>query len=271
MMWKINGPSPIPLTEEEKTAVTEVAIRVAILEAEKEKGFNRYKQLYAVSVTEEKVFPELTPAEFQKFIVELGVLRSQERGWPQEFQLDENNRVIVKSLAHYFTNSPKFSAFNAGFSLNKGIMLVGDVGCGKTQLMELCSKNPKLCYARHDCIEVAGEYTLPGDQGGENVIQYYSENSRSPDVSRTMGHEFYGRFFDDLGAESSARHYGNEKNVMEQIILNRYKFHPHHMTHFTTNLVMEDLQEVYGKRVADRLKEMCNVIEFPATAKSRRK
>lgn len=270
--WKSEGPQTLPLTDEERVAVEQVAIRLAVAEAEKKKGLARYNELYWRSVEDVRYFPQLSADEFFEFIVEAGKRRSVERNWSQEFQIDNDNRVIVKALARYFTDTPSFVKMSEGFSLNKGILLIGDTGCGKTQLMELCTRNQKAPYTRHNCQQIAREYAGSGQKGGETVIVEYSGNERSVNGVLSMGYEFFGRFFDDLGAESTnVKHFGNESNVMAEIISKRYDAYQHHMTHFTSNLTLEELKTVYGKRVYDRLREMCNIIEFSASAKSRRK
>jgi DNA replication protein DnaC len=75
-----------------------------------------------------------------------------------------------------------------------------------------------------------------------------------------------------LGTEANAKHYGHEKNVMAEIILNRYDNNlPYHCTHITTNLTADEIKAQYGTRVTDRIREMFNIIKFPVGAKSRRK
>ena len=79
--------------------------------------------------------------------------------------------------------------------------------------------------------------------------------------------------FDDLGVEQNARLYGNECNVLAEILLDRYdRFVTHQMrTHLTSNLNAPELETLYGDRLRSRLHEMCNVLSFPATAPDRRR
>ena len=41
-------------------------------------------------------------------------------------------------------------------------------------------------------------------------------------------------------------------------------------THLTSNLNAPELETLYGDRPRSRLREMCNVLSFPATAPDRR-
>jgi DNA replication protein DnaC len=78
--------------------------------------------------------------------------------------------------------------------------------------------------------------------------------------------------FDDLGAEQSLKYYGNECNVMGEILLSRYEYFVSHdmLTHITTNLSATEMEDLYGNRVRSRLREMFNLIAFGESAKDKR-
>lgn len=71
---------------------------------------------------------------------------------------------------------------------------------------------------------------------------------------------------DDLGCESSiVKVYGTERMPVVDLIYERYKRNPKNYDNpmiITTNLSMSQIAEQYGERVADRLKEMCEVIVY---------
>ena len=56
-------------------------------------------------------------------------------------------------------------------------------------------------------------------------------------------------------------------------VLDHYdRFVTHQMlTHLTSNLDAPELKQLYGDRLRSRLREMCNVLIFPATAPDRRR
>lgn len=264
MFEKLRYSAEVELTPEEER----IAISNAITKAKIEKAARIRSEIYWKSVKSEKVYPTFTADQMYDLVQELGIARSVEKGWPNTFQIDDHNRSIIKALCLYFTGDERFVNAGDGFSLNKGILLAGDVGCGKTVIMSLFRFNQVCCYAQNDCLEISREFRQ--QTSGQDVIARYVGNVKSSDKSITLGQEHLGRFFDDLGAEGNARNFGNEINVMAEIILGRYSQVPHYMTHFTTNLTLEGLRECYGDRVYDRLREMCNVMMFPASAKSRR-
>jgi len=91
-------------------------------------------------------------------------------------------------------------------------------------------------------------------------IDYYSSLQRA-DIGHIYNHEYLGCCFGDLGAENESKSFGNTRNVMDDIIFNRYESKiPFHYTHFTTNLDADMIKQIYGERTLDRLCEMCNVL-----------
>ncbi|MGV8830202.1 MAG: ATPase, partial [Breznakibacter sp.] len=79
--------------------------------------------------------------------------------------------------------------------------------------------------------------------------------------------------FDDLGTELTLKHFGQECNVMTEILSSRYEHYIHNdmITHITTNLNADEIEEVYGLRVRSRLRQMCNLIAFPPDTPDKRK
>lgn len=267
-MWKSDPPQYPELTADEADA--------AISRARMEKGKILFQQAYARQASGKREFPEFNATNFRAFIEKRGRARALDQHWSAgDFFTDKDNQDVIKLLCLYFTGDPRFNDVSGGkYSLHKGVFLCGPSGVGKTELMDLCGINPFAPFTRHDCQVIAGEYANK-KEGGQQVIDYYSNNTivLGTDKDFTFGKDTSGRLFDDLGQEDLANHFGNEKNVMAQVIENRYRQRNFHLTHFTSNDTVDQLDEkgVYGFRVPDRLREMCNVIEFPPTAKSRRK
>ena len=104
---------------------------------------------------------------------------------------------------------------------------------------------------------------------GYSVIQKYS----------TESFRFRGSLkepkiycFDDLGVENNLKYYGNECNVMAEILLSRYDlFISQDMrTHITTNLNSTEIETIYGNRVRSRMRKMFNLISFESTIDKRK-
>lgn len=166
------------------------------------------------------------------------------------FQLTKQEEKIYKLLCLYFSKDLRFE--EEGYSLKKGIMLYGGVGCGKTTIMKLMRENPLQMFGVVECVAIADLYK-DKEQGGGIVTNRYSS---VPSIC-----------FNDLGIEiesGASSHMGNKKNVMAEIILNHYEKNEGKIfrMHFTTNLNAEALDKEYTIRVRSRLREMCNIISL---------
>lgn len=167
----------------------------------------------------------------------------------KNFSLSEEEERIYKILAMYFTNDKGIEKM--GLSLDKGLVLHGGVGCGKTTIMKLFRDNPSQPYGIVECMKIADQYKQK--EGGADVIHQYSF---LPSIC-----------FNDLGTEiesGESSHFGNKKNVMAEIILNHYERNERKKfkLHFTTNLAADEQGDLYGVRVRSRLREMCNIISL---------
>ena len=119
------------------------------------------------------------------------------------------------------------------------------------------------------CEDVAKQY----QKGGEPFIERYTTKS----IHFYRGNAnpvLYHRCFDDLGDEEAKNNYGNYREVMKDVIETRYEHFIDYglLTHFTTNLDMDDIEKRYGSRARSRIMQMCNIIDIgtSVTAKDRR-
>jgi hypothetical protein len=79
--------------------------------------------------------------------------------------------------------------------------------------------------------------------------------------------------FGDLGLEQTPKYFGNECNVMAEILLNRYDLFisKRMMTHIATNLSASELESIYGNRIRSRMREMLNLVAFDRESKDKRR
>ena len=185
----------------------------------------------------------------------------QERGkqkFGQKFKLHPEDKVVIYKLMIYFIRDEENCA-KYGIDLEKGILLNGPVGCGKTSLMTLMRS---FAYPDHNYIikstrDIASEF----NQEGYPIIQKYGKS----------GNKIY--CFDDLGVENNMKYFGNECNTIAEILLQRYELQIMEGTvsHATTNLNSIELEELYGNRVRSRLRSMFNLISFPEIVQDKRK
>jgi energy-coupling factor transporter ATP-binding protein EcfA2 len=177
------------------------------------------------------------------------------------FIREEDHDIIYKLLIYFLRNSQESEKYN--IDLDKGILLSGPIGCGKTALMRLMLfvPPPEHTYLIKPCREVSFEFI----QEGYEVIYRYSKLSFKSDGPRIY-------CFDDLGVEQSLKYFGNECNVLGEILLSRYDLFISSamITHITTNLSAPEIENSYGNRLRSRMREMFNLFAFDSQSKDKR-
>lgn len=139
---------------------------------------------------------------------------------------------------------------------NKGLLVVGNIGCGKTTLMSIFRDGPNP-YRIVSAREVSESWKKNGD------ISKYCESLLPNKLTVSpFGPLPIGICFDDLGIENKTKNYGDEANAMEEVLLNWYDKKTFNKVHITTNLTPEEIEQKYGKRVRSRMREMFNLVKF---------
>jgi hypothetical protein len=183
-----------------------------------------------------------------------------------KFQIQPADYEIVFKLLVYAIKDKK-NAAKLNIDLNKGIMLSGPVGCGKTSLMTLINlfQFHPFRHVMKTCRDVSFEFI----REGYDVVHKYSTLSFSKQSQQTWPRIYC---FDDLGTENSLKYYGNECNVMAEILLTRYELFSQKkmLTHLTTNLSATEIEGFYGNRVRSRLREMFNLVAFDKSCLDKR-
>ena len=178
------------------------------------------------------------------------------------FHFVEEDLSNITKLVAYFLKD-EITANQFGLDLSKGILLSGPVGSGKTTLMTIMkyiTQKENKFYMR-TCRDVSFEFIKEGYE----IIHKYSRGSYSQTDCKNY-------CFDDLGVESNLKYYGNECNVMAEIILSRYDLFISKkvITHITTNLSASEIETMYGNRVRSRLRAMLNLIAFDKSSQDKR-
>ena len=175
--------------------------------------------------------------------------------------LETDYPILYKLIAYFLKDEP--TCFQYNINLNKGILLSGPIGCGKTSIMNIMKY---LTPTEHKffvkpCRDISFEFI----QDGYQIIHKYSKGKLYEYEPKTI-------CFDDLGTESNLKYYGNECNVMAEILLSRYDVYiaKRIQTHITTNLSASEIETQYGNRVRSRMRQMLNLIAYDKTTSDKR-
>lgn len=192
------------------------------------------------------------------------------------FKLDEHNASVIHALCFYFTSNADFEKLcmksedggmvHMNWRLNKGLLICGSVGSGKTKLMDVFAINKRQNYEVVSAMELGNLFARKSDEGGFDIIKQFSEVHRPllPKHEDNLWQEKLGLCIDDIGTEEDRVNYGNKSNVIAEIIAGRYanKMLGREMTHITTNLGPKGIEARYGSRIWSRMQEMFNVVEL---------
>lgn len=146
----------------------------------------------------------------------------------------------ITALAYFLARDPRFET-ELGYSLQRGLMIMGDPGLGKTETLKAVSSNQRTPLAIVSMIEIADHVK--------------SEGSCELNLRRTI-------VIDDVGTEPvPVKYYGTEINWFKEFIETVYLRQPSYENLIiTTNLGGDRIQELYSYRVRSRLRDMFNVI-----------
>ena len=187
----------------------------------------------------------------------------------KEFLYNEEILENIKPLMYYFLKDEKFfSCKNLSTlsepSFEKGLLIIGNFGNGKTATMEVFEK----------IFKTIKSISFKGYSANEVVNMFEKINPMLKDQVLTRS-EFDKmmhtgkRYFDDVKTERHASNFG-KMNLMKDILEVREKNNL--LTHLTCNFKdgfendlqagIDEFEEKYGNRIYDRLFKMFNIIIF---------
>ena len=161
------------------------------------------------------------------------------------FVYDDATRANIEALADALTaEKPK-----------QGIMLAGNVGNGKTTLIQALKATIKIA-------KMQGWFDNGAQTGlritdARDIAKLVAINPQEFDAIRRTAL----LAIDDMGKEpAEVLDYGNAYNPVIELMECRYN--EQLFTIISTNLTPKQVREKYGNRIADRFNEMMNVIAF---------
>lgn len=150
-----------------------------------------------------------------------------------------------------FRHLAEYMAARLTEASTKGLVLAGAAGTGKTLfLTRVLRLRPKTAA---ELVTLQREIGW-GPAWNERVYGEYHDASVSiPPQDLAI---------DDLGQEPTAVTYGLREEVLERVLCDRYRHWQEFAarTYITSNLTAAELDRRYGRRITDRLNEMCTWI-----------
>lgn len=197
------------------------------------------------------------------------------------FKIHEIDHAVIFKLVNYFIENKEECEKN-GMDLDKGILIFGSTGMGKTTWLQIAAtiskkiKNLPLI----SCSELAKQCSTKGIAVVDDI---------------DFEHSF---ILDDIGSEQKARFYGNEIEVVSEVLklfsdrkntivdtvvreqfaglpsvkynTFRPKIHPSVKIFATTNCSLDDLSDRYGPRVHSRMAQIFNIVNFDSESIDKR-
>ncbi len=218
---------------------------------------------YREKISKPIEFPTFTPGELMEWFKEQYLSLNAE-----PFIYDKYSRDVINALCLYFSANKTFEALDDSYSLEKGILIQGNVGCGKSSFMKIFTSNQKQSFRFASCVEISREFSTGGYAAIDKYIRLQANTLRTA----FFGQELLGWCFDDLGFETNGKFFGKDSNIMLEILQAVYEDPTMRgKVHLTTNLTADAIEAHYGNRIRSRMREMFNVISYDSEAPDRRR
>lgn len=169
------------------------------------------------------------------------------------FVVDNRNRKLLAELYNYVWK------LGGGLDPTKGLLFHGPIGTGKSTLLKglqkYLAKINRYCYAYE--ANISFRFT-----SAVEIALIYAKKGLDGLTDFTEKENMYNLAIDEIGKEPmDSKHFGTNLNVIQTILQLRYEEKHKCLTHITTNLDPNtEFSGLYGDYIADRVKEMFNVI-----------
>lgn len=158
--------------------------------------------------------------------------------------ISDKSKPVLRELSLYFAGFP------SKLDPAKGVFLFGPTGTGKSSLMRIFQR-------------ITNAYNYRYRRFLVNSIPWIYEETRNSQDFDLKEFTFYPRCFDDVGFNlPEVSRYGNKINPLDYILFERYNRYQRGglLTHMTSNLPLDNLNEHLDKRIISRMKEMMNFV-----------
>lgn len=204
---------------------------------------------------------------FNKFTEKAEMVMSLQN---RDFVINDQNKEVINTMILYFAKHSDFlSAKNilgGEPTFKKGILLLGNVGSGKTILMDIfkraVSDNRSPFMKKSQAFTTVFAKDLPYliESEGLGAMKKYTDQYKKEDGEARNNIIN----IEDIGAEKKEKHlnYGSQYDLIDTLIdvRNRHLTFSGIITHGTTNHNAKQLSELYDERFVSRLYSTFNII-----------
>ena len=194
---------------------------------------------------QQRIYLEIKDSDFAKlFNIQANSILVR-KNQDKQFIYDEHNKIIIRQLYLWITNN----SFNG--NSQKGILLLGNIGCGKTLILESFVRVYNLFAESKNKISIQDSRQL-----FYHITKY--------EISNYISHPL---FIDDLGKEPLEHtHFGYTRQPMIELLSERHRKGV--LTFATGNYTLDDYENtIYNKTITDRLKELFNIMILKGDSK----
>lgn len=166
---------------------------------------------------------------------------TSENTYGKKLILHNDNTSLIRAICFFFSRDERFET-ELGFDGNKGLLIRGVSGLGKTYLFKCIENNDIRPIDIVSMIDISEQVK----EEGTYDLQYQN----------TL-------YLDDVGTEEPVvNHYGTKINWFKNFIEMYYlKNKPFNRLVISTNNSFDEIESKYGFRVRSRVKDMFNIID----------
>ena len=166
---------------------------------------------------------------------------TSEKCYGKKLILHDDNTLLIRAICFFFSRDERFET-ELNYDLNKGFLIRGVSGLGKTYLLKCIENNDVRPIKIVSMIDISEQVK----EEGTYDLQY--KNSL---------------YLDDVGTEEPiVNHYGTKINWFKNFIEIYYlKNKPFNKLIISTNNSFDEIENKYGFRVRSRIKDMFNIID----------
>lgn len=172
------------------------------------------------------------------------------------YKINPDNAKVLKTVFRYFLKQEDFNQYGlikSVPSLDKGLLIYGNYGIGKSLLFEILHEIGKELVKKRNDTSLWFNRISSG-----SFVDEYMRASRDKESTFSLKNYYNGKLYiDDLGFEKKAF---NKTEVFADVLFERNKNKA--ITFVTTNHKPSEITERYGERIGDRLPEMFNIIKW---------